>query len=74
MYKVPEGYVGQDLGYFNSDLFTKVVKEQVEDKFDKVNDLLDKANGLFDKINKDKDKNKAETPVEPTEENPDVNQ
>ena len=74
LYKVPEGYVGQDLGYFNSDLFTKVVKEQVEDKFDKVNDLLDKANGLFDKINKDKDKNKAETPVEPTEENPDVNQ
>ena len=79
LYKVPKDYVEQDLGYFNSDLFTKVVKEQVEDKFDKVNDLLDKANGLFDKINKDKDKNKAETsvteaPVEPTEENPDTNQ
>ena len=79
LYKVPKDYVEQDLGYFNSDLFTKVAKEQVEDKFDKVNDLLDKANGLFDKINKDKDKNKAETsvteaPVEPTEENPDANQ
>ena len=79
LYKVPKDYVEQDLGYFNSDLFTKVVKEQVEDKFDKVNDLLDKANGLFDKANKDKDKNKAETPVteapvEPTEENPDANQ
>ena len=86
LYKVPKDYVEQDLGYFNSDLFTKVVKEQVEDKFDKVNDLLDKANGLFDKANglfdkanKNKDKNKAETPVteapvEPTEENPDANQ
>ena len=78
LYKVPEDYVGQDLGYFNSDLFTKVVKEQVEDKFDKVNDLLDKANGLFDKANKDKNKNKdkdkiEEAPVEPTEEDPDVN-
>ena len=79
LYKVPKDYVEQDLEHFNSDLFTKVVKEQVEDKFDKVNDLLDKANGLFDKINKDKDKNKAETsvteaPVEPTEENLDANQ
>ena len=68
LYKVPEGYVGQDLGYFNSDLFTKVSKEKVEDMFDKVNDL-------FDKIHKDKDKDKIEeAPVEPTEENPDVNQ
>ena len=75
MYKVPKDYVEQDLGYFNSDLFTKVVKEQVEDKFDKVNDLLDKANGLFDKANKNKDKDKIEeAPVAPTEENPDANQ
>ena len=82
LYKVPKDYVEQDLGYFNSDLFTKVVKEQVEDKFDKVNDLLDKANGLFDKANglfdkanKNKDKDKIEeAPVAPTEENPDANQ
>ena len=86
LYKVPKDYVEQDLGYFNSDLFTKVVKEQVEDKFDKVNDLLDKANGLFDKIDKDKVKDKIKDKIkepveapqevveEPTEENPDVNQ
>ena len=82
LYKVPKDYVEQDLGYFNSDLFTKVVKEQVEDKFDKVNDLrdkanglFDKANGLFDKANKNKDKDKIEeAPVAPTEENPDANQ
>ena len=79
LYKVPEGYVGQDLGYFNSDLFTKVSKEKVEDMFDKVNDLIDKVDGIISKPNKDKDKNKAETPVteapvEPTEKNPDANQ
>ena len=85
LYKVPEGYVGQDLGYFNSDLFTKVSKEKVEDMFDKVNDLFDKVqdsfdkphkvNDLLDKIHKDKDKDKIEeAPVEPTEENPDANQ
>ena len=86
LYKVPKDYVEQDLGYFNSDLFTKVAKEQVEDKFDKVNDLLDKANGLFDKIDKDKVKDKIKDKIkepveapqevveEPTEENPDVNQ
>ena len=86
LYKVPEGYVGQDLEHFNSDLFTKIAKEQVEDKFDKVNDLFDKVNGVIDKIDKDKVKDKikdkikepVETPQEvveePTEENPDVNQ
>lgn len=74
LYKVPEGYVGQDLGYFNSDLFTKVSKEKVEDMFDKVNDLIDKVDSIISKPNKDKDKNKAEAPVEPTEENPDANQ
>ena len=85
LYKVPEGYVGQDLGYFNSDLFTKVSKEKVEDMFDKVNDLFDKVqdsfdkphkvNDLLDKVHKDKDKDKIEeAPVEPTEENPDANQ
>ena len=82
LYKVPKDYVEQDLGYFNSDLFTKVVKEQVEDKFDKVNDLLDKVSGALNKIDKDKVKDKIkesveapqEAPVEPTEEDPDVNQ
>ena len=82
LYKVPKDYVEQDLEHFNSDLFTKIAKEQVEDKFDKVNDLLDKANGLFDKANglfdkanKNKDKDKIEeAPVAPTEENPDANQ
>ena len=89
LYKVPKDYVEQDLEHFNSDLFTKIVKEQVEDKFDKVNDLLDKTNDLFDKVNgvidkidKDKVKDKIKEPVEapqevveePTEENPDVNQ
>ena len=79
LYKVPKDYVGQDLGYFNSDLFTKVSKEKVEDMFDKVNDLIDKVDGIISKPNKDKDKNKAETSVtealvEPTEENPDANQ
>ena len=79
LYKVPKDYVEQDLGYFNSDLFTKVAKEKVEDMFDKVNDLIDKVDGIISKPNKDKDKNKVETPVaeapvEPTEENPDANQ
>ena len=79
LYKVPKDYVGQDLGYFNSDLFTKVSKEKVENMFDKVNDLIDKVDGIISKPNKDKDKNKAETSVtealvEPTEENPDANQ
>ena len=82
LYKVPKDYVEQDLGYFNSDLFTKVVKEQVEDKFDKVNDLHDKVSGALNKIDKDKVKDKIkesveapqEAPVEPTEEDPDVNQ
>ena len=89
LYKVPKDYVEQDLEHFNSDLFTKIVKEQVEDKFDKVNDLLDKTNDLFDKVNgvidkidkdkvKDKIKESVEAPQEvveePTEENPDVNQ
>ena len=86
LYKVPKDYVEQDLEHFNSDLFTKIAKEQVEDKFDKVNDLFDKVNGVIDKIDKDKVKDKIkdkikepveapqEAPVEPTEENPDVNQ
>ena len=85
LYKVPEDYVGQDLGYFNSDLFTKISKDKVENMFDKVNDLFDKVqdsfdkphkvNDLLDKIHKDKDKDKIEeAPVEPTEENPDANQ
>lgn len=81
LYKVPEGYVGQDLGYFNSDLFTKVSKEKVENMFDKVNDLIDKVDGIISKPNKDKNKFKdkvetpvTEAPVEPTEENPDANQ
>ena len=85
LYKVPEDYVGQDLGYFNSDLFTKISKDKVENMFDKVNDLFDKVqdsfdkphkvNDLLDKVHKDKDKDKIEeAPVEPTEENPDANQ
>ena len=79
LYKVPKDYVEQDLEYFNSDLFTKIVKEQVEDKFDKVNDLLDKTNDLFDKVNgvidkidkdkvKDKIKDKIKEPVEAPQE------
>ena len=86
LYKVPKDYVEQDLEHFNSDLFTKIVKEQVEDKFDKVNDLFDKVNGVIDKIDKDKVKDKIKDKIkepveapqevveEPTEENPDVNQ
>ena len=79
LYKVPKDYVEQDLEHFNSDLFTKIVKEQVEDKFDKVNDLLDKTNDLFDKVNgvidkidkdkvKDKIKDKIKEPVEAPQE------
>ena len=79
LYKVPKNYVEQDLEHFNSDLFTKIVKEQVEDKFDKVNDLLDKTNDLFDKVNgvidkidkdkvKDKIKDKIKEPVEAPQE------
>ena len=86
LYKVPKDYVEQDLEHFNSDLFTKIAKEQVEDKFDKVNDLFDKVNGVIDKIDKDKVKDKIKDKIkepveapqevveEPTEENPDVNQ
>ena len=82
LYKVPKDYVEQDLEHFNSDLFTKITKEQVENMFDKVNDLFDKVNGVIDKIDKDKVKDKIKEPVEapqevveePTEENPDVNQ
>ena len=81
LYKVPKDYVEQDLGYFNSDLFTKVSKEKVENMFDKVNDLIDKVDGIISKPNKDKNKFKdkvetpvTEAPVEPTEENPDANQ
>ena len=85
LYKVPEGYVGQNLEYFNSDLFTKISKDKVENMFDKVNDLFDKVqdsfdkphkvNDLLDKVHKNKDKDKIEeAPVEPTEENPDANQ
>ena len=81
LYKVPKDYVEQDLEHFNSDLFTKIVKEQVEDKFDKVNDLLDKTNDLFDKVNgvidkidkdkvKDKIKDKIKEPVEAPQEAP----
>ena len=79
LYKVPKDYIEQDLEHFNSDLFTKIVKEQVEDKFDKVNDLLDKTNDLFDKVNgvidkidkdkvKDKIKDKIKEPVEAPQE------
>ena len=86
LYKVPKDYVEQDLGYFNSDLFTKITKEQVENMFDKVNDLFDKVNGVIDKIDKDKVKDKIKDKIkepveapqevveEPTEENPDANQ
>ena len=77
LYKVPKDYVEQDLGYFNSDLFTKVSKEKVEDMFDKVNDLIDKVDGIISKPNKFKNKigtPVTEAPVEPTEENPDANQ
>lgn len=56
LYKVPEDYVEQEPGYFNSNLFTKITKEQVEDMFDKVNNLFDKVNGVIDKIDKNKDK------------------
>ena len=66
LYKVPEDYVEQDPGYFNSDLFTKITKEQVENMFDKVNNLFDKVNGVIDKIDKDKYKDKVEeVPQEP---------
>ena len=85
LYKVPEGYVGQNLEYFNSDLFTKISKDKVEDMFDKVNDLFDKVqdsfdkphkvNDLLNKVHKDKDKDKIEEAPQVTEEeNPDVNQ
>ena len=67
LYKVPEDYVEQEPGYFNSDLFTKISKEQVEDMFDKVNDLFDKVNGVIDKIDKNKDK-VDEVPQEVVEE------
>lgn len=56
LYKVPKDYVEQEPGYFNSDLFTKITKEQVENMFDKVNNLFDKVNGVIDKIDKNKDK------------------
>ena len=86
LYKVPEDYVEQEPGCFNSDLFTKITKEQVENMFDKVNNLFDKVNGVIDKIDKDKVKDKIKDKIkesveapqevveEPTEENPDVNQ
>ena len=85
LYKVPEDYVGQNLEYFNSDLFTKISKDKVEDMFDKVNDLFDKVqdsfdkphkvNDLLNKVHKDKDKDKIEEAPQVTEEeNPDVNQ
>ena len=67
LYKVPEDYVEQEPGYFNSSLFTKISKEQVEDMFDKVNDLFDKVNGVIDKIDKNKDK-VDEVPQEVVEE------
>ena len=85
LYKVPEDYVGQNLEYFNSDLFTKISKDKVDDMFDKVNDLFDKVqdsfdkphkvNDLLNKVHKDKDKDKIEEAPQVTEEeNPDVNQ
>ena len=85
LYKVPEDYVGQNLEYFNSDLFTKISKDKVEDMFDKANDLFDKVqdsfdkphkvNDLLNKVHKDKDKDKIEEAPQVTEEeNPDVNQ
>ena len=64
LYKVPEDYVEQEPGYFNSNLFTKITKEQVENMFDKVNDLFDKVNGVIDKIDKDKYKDKNKDKVE----------
>ena len=67
LYKVPEDYVEQEPGCFNSDLFTKITKEQVENMFDKVNDLFDKVNGVIDKIDKNKDK-VDEVPQEVVEE------
>ena len=67
LYKVPEDYVEQEPGYFNSSLFTKITKEQVENMFDKVNDLFDKVNGVIDKIDKNKDK-VDEVPQEVVEE------
>ena len=67
LYKVPKDYVEQEPGYFNSSLFTKISKEQVEDMFDKVNDLFDKVNGVIDKIDKNKDK-VDEVPQEVVEE------
>lgn len=69
LYKVPEDYVEQEPGYFNSSLFTKISKEKVEDMFDKVNDLFDKVNGVIDKIDKNKDK-VDEIPQEVVEEQP----
>lgn len=69
LYKVPEDYVEQEPGYFNSSLFTKISKEKVEDMFDKVNDLFDKVNGVIDKIDKNKDK-VDEVPQEPSVEEP----
>ena len=86
LYKVPKDYVEQDLEHFNSDLFTKISKEKVEDMFDKVNDLIDKVDGVINKIDKDKVKDKIKDKIkepveapqevveEPTEENPDANQ
>lgn len=67
LYKVPEDYVEQEPGCFNSDLFTKITKEQVENMFDKVNNLFDKVNGVIDKIDKNKDK-VDEVPQEVVEE------
>ena len=67
LYKVPKDYVEQEPGYFNSSLFTKISKEQVENMFDKVNDLFDKVNGVIDKIDKNKDK-VDEVPQEVVEE------
>lgn len=67
LYKVPENYVEQEPRYFNSDLFTKITKEQIENMFDKVNDLFDKVNGVIDKIDKNKDK-VDEVPQEVVEE------
>lgn len=67
LYKVPKDYVEQEPGYFNSDLFTKITKEQVENMFDKVNNLFDKVNGVIDKIDKNKDK-VDEVPQEVVEE------
>ena len=70
LYKVPEDYVEQEPGYFNSDLFTKITKEQVENMFDKVNNLFDKVNGVIDKIDKDKHKDKDKDKVEEVPQEP----